>query len=777
MSQPLKRVEAYVYRRLGRVPPSGKLHRLAFWLLAVYLLLGVGRLLPGVNQALAGLSFLVLCALIVCSVPLFWRWVVRRLMWKVSNRLVVTYLLVGLTPIVLFATLALAAAYILSGQFATFAATSEINRELAHIESANRAFSAHLARELKENPQAQTMTLPEFDDDSASLGHSKLEVAAFLDGKPLSLQTTPPMRPDMPGLPPWLRGSFRGVVVAHGGFFLRAAESRAVDGKTLVTITTLPLAVGNLNQIASGLGTVTLVPGLGMEEDDAEASDLEKGIVRQLDTGQGGGHGHPPGPPPGAPSAGKAGGASAPRKPGFHYQAGRPAGGGPVDIQINGQSIGAQSAGGRGVNGPPNRPLAITGGYLPAPLHFFDITVYFVAPLQTVLWRTGEQHDALIHVNSRPSLLYERLFITSLQVAGFIQDTLIGIAVFFAVLELIAFIMAVRLNQTITNSISDLYVATQEIDEGNLGHRIAVKRQDQLAALSVSFNEMTASLEELLQEQREKERLQNELQIAHEVQNNLFPRQDVALSMLDLHGVCRPARSVSGDYYDFLVFGPSTLGLALGDISGKGISAALLMATLHSAVRAYQFAGEELITVGTDALLSPSFQMVKNGLQEINCGEIFESPGRVLALLNRHLYRSTPPEKYATLFLAHYEGTQSRMTYSNGGQLPPLVLRADHGVTRLDAGGTVVGLMDGMSYDEGTVHLRSGDIVIAYSDGVTEPENEFGDFGEERLLEVVGRNRHLPLAAISDLVMQALRSWIGTQEQPDDITLVLARQR
>ncbi len=389
----------------------------------------------------------------------------------------------------------------------------------------------------------------------------------------------------------------------------------------------------------------------------------------------------------------------------------------------------------------------------------------------------GTTHEALIHVNSRPSLLYKRLFITSLQVAAIIQDVLISIAVFFGLLELIAFIMAVRLNRTITRSISDLYHATQEIDGNNLSYRIPVKRTDQLAALSTSFNEMTASLEELLEEQREKERLQSELEIAYEVQNNLFPRGDIALSMLELHGVCRPARSVSGDYYDFLVFGPSTLGLALGDISGKGISAALLMATLHSAVRAYQFASEELVTVGTDAMLSPSFQMVKTDATEINCGEIFESPGKVLALLNRHLYRSTQPEKYATLFLAHYEGAGRRLTYSNGGQLPPLVLRADHGVTRLDRGGTVVGLMDGMSYDEGVVHLKSGDIVIAYSDGVTEPENEFGDFGEQRLLEVVGRNRHLPLAAISDLVMQALRSWIGTQEQPDDITLVLARQR
>ncbi len=750
MFQQLKKFEALVYRRLGRVPPTGKVHRLAFWLLIVYLLLGVGRLLPGGGgQTIAALSFFVLCALIVCCVPLFWRWVARRLMWKVSNRLVVTYLLVGLTPVVLFATLALVAAYIFSGQFATFAATSEINRELAQVAAENRAFSVHVARELKENPKPKAITIPEFDNESASPGHSKLEVAAFLDGQPLPLETTPPMRSGMPGLPPWFKGSFRKMVVGRGTFFLRAADTQIVDGHTLVLVTSLPLEKENLDQIASGLGTVTLVPGLGMEDDEVEQSNLEKGIVKQL---HGESNEKPPPPPPNRVRIGGATPTGAP---------------GPVHFQING----------RPVSDMPGHPEAKSGGQLAPKAHFFDVTVSFVAPLQAVIWRSGQEHEALIHVNSRPSLLYQRLFITSLQVAGIIQDILIGIAVFFAVLELIAFIMAVRLNHTITNSVSDLYVATQQIDKGNLSHRIAVKRQDQLAALSTSFNEMTASLEELLEQQREKERLQNELEIAHEVQNNLFPRGDVALSMLELHGVCRPARSVSGDYYDFLVFGPSTLGLAIGDISGKGISAALLMATLHSAVRAYQFAGEELITVGTEALLSPSFQMVKTGIQEINCGEIFESPGKVLALLNRHLYRSTPPEKYATLFLAHYEGTQSRMTYSNGGQLPPLVLRADHGITRLDKGGTVVGLMDGMSYDEGTVHLRNGDIVIAYSDGVTEPENEFGDFGEERLLEVVGRNRHLPLATISDLVMQALRSWIGTQEQPDDITLVLARQR
>ncbi len=772
MAQPLRNFEEMVYRRLGRTPPKTKLHRWAFWLLISYIVLGAGRLTHGrTGEAFEAFSFIVFCALIGCSIPLFWGWVMRRLLWKVSNRLVVTYLLMGLAPVVLFATLALVAAYVFSGQFATFAATSEINRELAHIVAENRAFAAHIGRELVAHPEAKTTSLPEFDDDSATdHNHTGLEVAAFEDGKQLSLDTTKPVRTGIVAVPQWFTGSFNGLVLGGGRVWLRAADTVFAGTHKIVLVTSLPLGKENLDQIASGLGEVTLVPGLQSEEMDGD-SDLEKQIVPRADANDGrplSNPGHPanrgavPAASPGRPST-----TLAPLKPNGFQVRGPQEPSKPVTMQIGGSDAGDFD----------HRAGAVSGGHLPPAAQFFDITVSFVAPLQATIWRTGKEHDAFIHVNSRPSLLYERLFLTSLQVATVVQDVLISIAAFFGLLELIAFIMAVRLNRTITRSIGDLYEATQAIDDNNLSYRIPVTRHDQLAALSKSFNEMTASLEELLEEQREKERLQSELEIAHEVQNNLFPRGDVALPMLELHGVCRPARSVSGDYYDFLVFGPTTLGLALGDISGKGISAALLMATLHSAVRAYQFAGEELITVGTDAMLSPSFRLEQKGIDEVNCSEIFESPGKVLALLNRHLYRSTQPEKYATLFLAHYEGLESRLTYSNGGQLPPLVLRADHAVTRLDQGGTVVGLMDGMSYNEGTVYLRSGDIVIAYSDGVTEPENEFGDFGEERLLEVVGRNRHLPLAAISDLVMQALRSWIGTQEQPDDITLVLARQR
>jgi sigma-B regulation protein RsbU (phosphoserine phosphatase) len=294
---------------------------------------------------------------------------------------------------------------------------------------------------------------------------------------------------------------------------------------------------------------------------------------------------------------------------------------------------------------------------------------------------------------------------------------------------------------------------------------------------------MTGSLQRLLEEQKEKERLQNELSIAQEVQANLFPRQIASLPTLELHGVCRPARSVSGDYYDFLLFHEAAhngrasrketgVGIAIGDISGKGISAALLMATLHSAVRAYRFASEELVfsESAVAGLLANRDDM------GADCDELFQSPGRILSLLNRHLYRSTQPEKYATLFLAHYDSKSSLLTYSNAGQLPPLVLGRDGSVRRLDRGGTVVGLMDGMRYEEDRFQMRPGDILVGYSDGVTEPENDFGEFGEERMIEVIRRYRDEPLHVISSQVMQALDAWIGAEEQPDDITLVLARQ-
>ena len=153
------------------------------------------------------------------------------------------------------------------------------------------------------------------------------------------------------------------------------------------------------------------------------------------------------------------------------------------------------------------------------------------------------------------------------------------------------------------------------------------------------------------------------------------------------------------------------------------------------------------------------------------------SPGALLGLLNHQLYESTPAEKYATLFLGIYDGRTRRLTYSNGGHLPPILIGEDGSVRKLEIGGTVVGLFDGMTYEEGSVEMQPGEIFVAYSDGVTEPENDFGEFGEDRLIDLVRENRHLPLGEISQVVTNAVDDWIGDKEQPDDVTLVLARAR
>src|SRR5258708_22927861 len=145
---------------------------------------------------------------------------------------------------------------------------------------------------------------------------------------------------------------------------------------------------------------------------------------------------------------------------------------------------------------------------------------------------------------------------------------------------------------------------------------------------------------------------------------------------------------------------------------------------------------------------------------------IAASPAHMLTLLNRHLYRSTQPEKYATLFLGFYDGESHRMTYSNAGHLPPIVLGVDGSVHRLDAGGMVVGLFDDVEYEERSADFKAGDIFIAVSDGITEPENEFGEFGEARLIETDAAYRHLPLFRITQHVIATIQHAISSHAPP-----------
>jgi sigma-B regulation protein RsbU (phosphoserine phosphatase) len=722
--------------RTGWWPPKGAAGS-AFWLGVWFVLFWLLRLVPGWVGDLAGvLQIWVGLALGGVLGALVLRLVRKHMLWSLRNKLVLTYLLIGLAPVVLFVTLVTISAYIAAGQFAIHLADSRLQAELSEMASENVGRARGLSGYLETHeyvmppppPVAQAARTEGEDTPSSRLPR---EMTAYINGVPIEAGSPQGRSPF--GLPPWaaeLPGSeFQGVVLDGDEIYLVTVHQRRLrDGRIFSMESSVPVNAAVMDMIADGLGRVMMLPSKT-----------------------------------GTASSGAKGGAS-----GSSESATR-SGNARVG-KVRARRGGASSW--------------ISGGSEPDGVNLEDIRVAFLSTVTMTDWDTGESDNIPIRVISRPSRLYKQLFGSSLGgiMTSVIRVGLIVLCLVFLLIELLALWMAVRLSKTITASVADLYDATLKIDRGELGHRIGVERQDQLAELSRSFNRMTGSLQRLLLEQQEKERLQNELSIAQEVQANLFPRQDCDLKNLQLHGVCRPARTVSGDYYDFLVFHedaheghPSRrvtgVGIALGDISGKGISAALLMATLHSAVRAYRFASEELVYSETQlAGLTASRDDAGD------CDELFQSPGRILSLLNRHLYRSTQPEKYATLFLAHYDAESSMLTYSNAGQLPPLVLRQDGSVLRLDKGGTVVGLMDGMHYEEDRFRMEPGDILVAYSDGVTEAENDFGEFGEERMMEVVRRYRDQPLHVISSQVMQALDAWIGAEEQPDDITLVLVRQ-
>jgi phosphoserine phosphatase RsbU/P len=426
-------------------------------------------------------------------------------------------------------------------------------------------------------------------------------------------------------------------------------------------------------------------------------------------------------------------------------------------------------------NASPTARKGVDAGQVPPPSNKFDQTFRFYTLFNVVDWETGKPQTAAIGVVTRPSMLYTTLFATLGDKTRILRYGLLGIAIFFGLIELAALYIGTRLSRSMTLSVAELYSATEHVNRGDLTHRIQIRSRDQMAALVQSFNSMTESLAKLIAEQKEKQRLESELAIAYEVQDLLFPHKFTGLTSLEIYGVCRPARSVSGDYYDFIPLGTDRMVLAVGDISGKGISAALLMATVHAFVRAYSLEPAMVLTpvaLGVGVFYSGDPRMYYRG-DGITQSQL--APGMLMTTLNYQLFRGTPSEKYATMFLGCYDATVRELRYCNAGHLPPIMLRENGDISRLETSGTVVGLFDGATYDESTIAMQPGDIFVAFSDGVTEPENASGEFGEERLIELIQEHRHQPLSRIGDIITGSVTAWIGGAEQPDDATVVFAR--
>ena len=247
-------------------------------------------------------------------------------------------------------------------------------------------------------------------------------------------------------------------------------------------------------------------------------------------------------------------------------------------------------------------------------------------------------------------------------------------------------------------------------------------------------------------EMAQRERLNRELEIAREVQERLFPQRLPPVPGLDYCGSCRPAREVGGDYYDFLELSEGRLGIAIGDVSGKGIGAALMMASLEASLRALASVDHELT-------------------------ELMER-------VNSLVFEASSANRYATLFYAEYDPRSRQLSYVNAGHNPPVILRksaAGCQVFRLEAGGPVIGILR-QPYRQGSFSLEPGDLAVLFTDGISESMNvRDEEWGEGRLIEFAKTSHGLPAFETMNRILAASEAFAAGASQHDDMTLVVLR--
>ncbi|TAM79123.1 MAG: HAMP domain-containing protein [Acidobacteria bacterium] len=616
------------------------------------------------------------------------------ILWHLRRRLVVTYIFIAVVPIVLILVLLGVGAVILNGQFAAFLVTHNVNGQVEKLEQLNRivAHEAYLSRARTPSQlldQLQQFYVQQLSQHSAN--YPGLEVVLRVDNEARAFDLNGTPISSVSTIPAWFKAEeFSGVVSDGGGLFLRAADQGNTPAGRITMILSEPFRPELMDLLGQGIGPVGVI----------QASIVDA-----------------------------------------------------VSMQAVKESL-PGSAGGK----PQEQVIARSRSlHLPPPANLLDTDVFGTSSLDVIRWNGTEEgslsQPVFVSVTSRLSILSRHLLATLGQYSRIYLTAFLVIAIVFLAIELLSLVAGIRLVRTITGTVDRLYEATEHIRAGDLSHRISMPAQDQLSSLGGAFDNMMESLQTLLRESQEKTRLEHDIQIAHEIQEQLFPSGAPKVAGLELYGICRPARGVSGDYYDFLPIGNEKVGMVLGDVSGKGVSAALIMAAIQSLIR-------------TRLYLEPT-----PGKSD---SDRF-STARFFSVLNQQMFENTPEEKYATCFYALYDSGTRQLIYTNAGHPAPVLFRKEE-VVRLDAGGTPLGLISPVSYCEAKFVLEPGDTLVAFTDGFTESENSFEDeFGERRLIEVVRRAKGGPLHALVDEVYRSVEEWTGGGEPQDDMTLIVAR--
>ncbi len=377
-------------------------------------------------------------------------------------------------------------------------------------------------------------------------------------------------------------------------------------------------------------------------------------------------------------------------------------------------------------------------------------------------WNTGETMRVSLSLSYRPGELYRRLSDaqkittstgTTLGVAFFLL--LLVIAGLFLIIEIVALSMGLALARSITSAVHELFMGTERVRHGDFSHRINVQSNDQLGELSGSFNQMTGSIEGLLQTAAEKKRLEEELRIARAIQMSLLPRGPLDVPGLGITALCVPAREVGGDYYDFFHLSKGRLGVLIADVSGKGTSAALYMAELKGLILALS--------------------------------QRYDSPRDLLIEVNRIISEHLDSRSFITITYAVIDLQIGVMTFCRAGHTPLIFLSGPSSVdpsTRvLTPSGMVMGLrIEGAAekfaelLEEERVDLSPGDVIVLYTDGITEAMNPESDlFGESRLSRIVEEHGHLESSELRERIMREVEAFVGTADQHDDMTMILLK--
>jgi sigma-B regulation protein RsbU (phosphoserine phosphatase) len=371
-------------------------------------------------------------------------------------------------------------------------------------------------------------------------------------------------------------------------------------------------------------------------------------------------------------------------------------------------------------------------------------------------WTSGQTGSVIATMQLSIPDIYRRISAPASGGQSFSQSLLIlllVIGVLFLIIQGLALILGLVLARSITGSVHELFAGTERVRHGDFTHKITIRAQDQLGELAQSFNSMTASIEDLLREQAEKKRLEEELRIAHEIQMSLLPHGPLRMPGLSVTAVCVPAREVGGDYFDFFPLDENRVGILIADVSGKGTSAALYMAELK-------------------------------GLM-LSLSRIHTSPRDLLIVANRVIAEHLDARSFITMTYAVLDLGRRVITYARAGHTPLIYLPAagkDRSVRVLAPDGLVLGLKidDGEMFEhlliEETMPIAEGDLFVLFTDGITEAMNAGDDcFGETRLGALIEEHSHLPTEELRERVLREIAAFVGSAPQHDDMTMLLIR--